>query len=158
MQGTFSTAQLCCSPHGLLRLPVGLLDTALYSALFHRFCRRGGHRQLSGQAGCPLTDCPPLLHLQRQWYETDSEYYLLQFTLTVRCLFYTSFSLELCRQPAPAPAQPASSSFPWLLAYVFYYPVFHNGPILNFPEFYKQVESSGGLDGFCVGLSLLPRL
>lgn len=113
---------------------------------------------VSGQAGCPLTDCPPLLRLQRRWYETDSEYYLLQFTLTVRCLFYTSFSLELCRQPVPAPAQPASSSFPWLLAYVFYYPVFHNGPILNFPEFFKQVESSGGRDEFCVGLPLLPRL
>lgn len=159
MQGTFSTAQLCCSPHGLLRLPVGLLDTALYSALFHGFCR-----QFSPASSCvrpgwlPSHRLSPLVALQRQWYETDSEYYLLQFTLTVRCLFYTSFSLELCRQPAPAPAQPAASSFPWLLAYVFYYPVFHNGPILNFPEFYKQVESSGGLDGFCVGLSLLPRL
>lgn len=98
---------------------------------------------------------PPLLLLQRWWYKTDSEYYLLQFTLTVRCLFYTSFSLELCRQPAPTPAQRASSSFLWLLAYVFYYPVFHNGPILNFPEFFKQVESSGGSDKFYVGLSLL---
>lgn len=111
---------------------------------------------VSGQAGCSLTDCPcPLLLLQRRWYETDHEYYLLQFTLTVRCLFYTSFSLELCRQPAPA--QRASSSFLWLLAYIFYYPVFHNGPILNFPEFFKQVESSGGLSEFCVGLSLLDR-
>lgn len=96
-----------------------------------------------------------MLLLQRWWYETDSEYYLLQFTLTVRCLFYTSFSLELCRQPAPTPAQRASSSFLWLLAYVFYYPVFHNGPILNFPEFFKQVESSGGPDKFYVGLPLL---
>lgn len=100
---------------------------------------------------------PLLLLSQRQWYETDSEYYLLQFTLTVRCLFYTSFSLELCRQPAPAPApaQRTPSSFLWLLAYVFYYPVFHNGPILNFPEFFKQVELSGGPDEFCVPLSLL---
>lgn len=89
-----------------------------------------------------LTGCLCLLLLQRRWYQTENEYYLLQFTLTVRCLFYTSFSLELCRQPPPA--QRAPYSFLWLLAYVFYYPVFHNGPILNFPEFFRQVESSGG--------------
>ncbi|XP_052594012.1 protein-cysteine N-palmitoyltransferase HHAT isoform X3 [Peromyscus californicus insignis] len=76
--------------------------------------------------------------VKRRWYKTENEYYLLQFTLTVRCLFYTSFSLELCRQPPPA--QRALYSFPWLLAYVFYYPVFHNGPILNFPEFCRQMQ------------------
>lgn len=26
-----------------------------------------------------------------------------------------------------------------MLAYVFYYPTFHNGPLLNFDEFSKQV-------------------
>ncbi|XP_031195221.1 protein-cysteine N-palmitoyltransferase HHAT isoform X1 [Mastomys coucha] len=76
--------------------------------------------------------------VKRRWYETENEYYLLQFTLTVRCLYYTSFSLELCRQ-SPS-AQPASYSFPWLLTYVFYYPVFHNGPILSFPEFFRQMQ------------------
>ncbi|XP_038205720.1 protein-cysteine N-palmitoyltransferase HHAT isoform X2 [Arvicola amphibius] len=101
-----------------------------------------------------------LLAKKRRWYETDSEYYLLQFTLTVRCLFYTSFSLELCRQPAPAPAQPGSS-FPWLLAYVFYYPVFHNGPILNFPEFFKQMqqpELSSPKQSLCILAKGLGRL
>ncbi|KAL6042090.1 hypothetical protein STEG23_003940, partial [Scotinomys teguina] len=76
--------------------------------------------------------------VKRGWYKTENEYYLLQFTLTVRCLFYTSFSLELCRQPLSA--QRAPYSFPWMLAYVFYYPVFHNGPILNFPEFFRQMQ------------------
>lgn len=82
--------------------------------------------------------------VKRRWYKTENEYYLLQFTLTVRCLYYTSFSLELCRQPPsaqPTPsAQGASHSYPWLLTYVFYYPVFHNGPILNFPEFFRQMQ------------------
>lgn len=26
-----------------------------------------------------------------------------------------------------------------MLAYVFYYPMFHNGPLMNFDEFSKQV-------------------
>jgi hypothetical protein len=82
-----------------------------------------------------------LLLLQRKWYKTENEYYLLQFTLTVRCLYYTSFSLEFCWQQLPASR--ASYSFPWMLAYIFYYPVFHNGPILSFPEFIKQVEPAG---------------
>ncbi|XP_076797749.1 protein-cysteine N-palmitoyltransferase HHAT isoform X2 [Arvicanthis niloticus] len=76
--------------------------------------------------------------VKRRWYKTENEYYLLQFSLTVRCLYYTSFSLELCRQPPSA--QRASYSFLWLLTYVFYYPVFHNGPILTFPEFFRQMQ------------------
>nr|XP_044997502.1 protein-cysteine N-palmitoyltransferase HHAT isoform X2 [Jaculus jaculus] len=76
--------------------------------------------------------------IQRTWYTTENEYFLLQFTLTVRCLYYTSFSLELCQQQLPA--KRAACSLPWMLAYVFYYPVFHNGPILNFPEFFTQMQ------------------
>uniref|UniRef100_A0A2K5DCZ8 Hedgehog acyltransferase n=1 Tax=Aotus nancymaae TaxID=37293 RepID=A0A2K5DCZ8_AOTNA len=76
--------------------------------------------------------------VKRRWYKTENEYYLLHFTLTVRCLYYTSFSLELCwRRP---PAAWTSCSFPWTLAYVFYYPVFHNGPVLSFPEFIAQMQ------------------
>uniref|UniRef100_A0A2K5DCZ2 Hedgehog acyltransferase n=1 Tax=Aotus nancymaae TaxID=37293 RepID=A0A2K5DCZ2_AOTNA len=79
-----------------------------------------------------------LLARKRRWYKTENEYYLLHFTLTVRCLYYTSFSLELCwRRP---PAAWTSCSFPWTLAYVFYYPVFHNGPVLSFPEFIAQMQ------------------
>ena len=74
--------------------------------------------------------------LQRKWYDTENEYYLLLFTVSVRCLFCTSFSLEYCWH---GPAQKSSHSFLWMLAYVFYYPTFHNGPLLNFDEFSKQV-------------------
>uniref|UniRef100_A0A8C9AQK8 Hedgehog acyltransferase n=1 Tax=Prolemur simus TaxID=1328070 RepID=A0A8C9AQK8_PROSS len=79
-----------------------------------------------------------LLARKRRWYKTENEYYLLQFTLTVRCLYYTSFSLEFCWRQLPA--ERASYSFPWMLAYVFYYPVLHNGPILSFPEFVTQMQ------------------
>ncbi|ELK16138.1 Protein-cysteine N-palmitoyltransferase HHAT [Pteropus alecto] len=75
--------------------------------------------------------------IKRGWYKTENEYYLLQFTLTVRCLYYTSFSLEFCWQRLPAGG---TFSFPWMLAYVFYYPVFHNGPILGFREFIRQMQ------------------
>ena len=92
--------------------------------------------------------CCLLVTLQRGWYQTENEYYLLQFTLTVRCLYYTSFSLELCWQQPPAAR--TFCSLPWMVAYVFYYPVFHNGPILSFPEFIAQVRAFRGLDGcFC---------
>uniref|UniRef100_A0A8C6C5Z8 Hedgehog acyltransferase n=1 Tax=Monodon monoceros TaxID=40151 RepID=A0A8C6C5Z8_MONMO len=79
-----------------------------------------------------------LLARKRGWYQTENEYYLLQFTLTVRCLYYTSSSLELCWQQPPA--ERPFCSFPWMVAYVFYYPVFHNGPILSFPEFIAQMQ------------------
>ncbi|NXM62068.1 HHAT palmitoyltransferase, partial [Illadopsis cleaveri] len=74
---------------------------------------------------------------KRKWYDTENEYYLLLFTVSVRCLFCTSFSLEYCWH---APAQKSSHSFPWMLAYVFYYPTFHNGPLVNFDEFSKQMR------------------
>ncbi|NWS46514.1 HHAT palmitoyltransferase, partial [Probosciger aterrimus] len=73
---------------------------------------------------------------KRKWYDTENEYYLLLFTLSVRCLFCTSFGLEYCWH---GPAQKSSHSFLWMLAYVFYYPTFHNGPLMNFDEFSKQV-------------------
>nr|XP_036871257.1 protein-cysteine N-palmitoyltransferase HHAT isoform X1 [Manis javanica]XP_036871258.1 protein-cysteine N-palmitoyltransferase HHAT isoform X1 [Manis javanica] len=76
--------------------------------------------------------------IKRGWYQTENEYFLLQFTLTVRCLYYTSFSLEFCWQELPT--RHVSCSFPWMLAYVFYYPVFHNGPILTFPDFIGQMQ------------------
>lgn len=102
-------------------------------------------RSPSSETGrCPLlllTACSLLVALQRGWYQTENEYYLLQFTLTVRCLYYTSFSLEFCWQQLPAGR--TFYSLPWMMAYVFYYPVFHNGPILSFPEFVGQVRPWG---------------
>nr|XP_047913561.1 protein-cysteine N-palmitoyltransferase HHAT isoform X11 [Anser cygnoides] len=80
---------------------------------------------------------PAVEEAKRKWYDTENEYYLLLFTVSVRCLFYTSFSLEYCWHE---PAQKSSHSFLWMLAYVFYYPLFHNGPIMNFDEFSKQMR------------------
>nr|XP_020863526.1 protein-cysteine N-palmitoyltransferase HHAT isoform X3 [Phascolarctos cinereus] len=96
---------------------------------------------------------------KRGWYKTENEYYLLQFTLTVRCLYYTSFSLEFCWQGRTPKGSPYS--FFWLLAYVFYYPVLHNGPILNFSEFIKQMQNQesyslkANLQIFVLGVSRL---
>ncbi|XP_072493971.1 protein-cysteine N-palmitoyltransferase HHAT isoform X6 [Notamacropus eugenii] len=100
-----------------------------------------------------------LLMGKRGWYKTENEYYLLQFTLTVRCLYYTSFSLEFCWQGRPPKG--SSYSFFWLLAYVFYYPVLHNGPILNFSEFIEQMQNQesyslkANLGIFVLGVSRL---
>uniref|UniRef100_A0A8C0T1J2 Hedgehog acyltransferase n=1 Tax=Canis lupus familiaris TaxID=9615 RepID=A0A8C0T1J2_CANLF len=100
-----------------------------------------------------------VLARKRGWYQTENEYYLLQFTLTVRCLYYTSFSLEFCWQQMPNGH--SFYSFPWLVAYVFYYPVFHNGPILSFPEFIAKVQQQeycslkSNLSAFAVGLGRL---
>ncbi|XP_061481284.1 protein-cysteine N-palmitoyltransferase HHAT isoform X8 [Rhineura floridana] len=74
---------------------------------------------------------------KRGWYASESEYYLLLFTLTVRCLYYTSFGLEYCWY---RPTKMTHHPFLWMLAYVFYYPVFHNGPIITFDEFYNQIS------------------
>ncbi|XP_059574166.1 protein-cysteine N-palmitoyltransferase HHAT isoform X2 [Alligator mississippiensis] len=80
---------------------------------------------------------PALEEAKRGWYDTENEYYLLLFTLTVRCIYYTSFSLEYCWHGS---TQKRYHSFLWMLAYMFYYPVFHNGPIMNFDEFSKQMR------------------
>ncbi|XP_061481277.1 protein-cysteine N-palmitoyltransferase HHAT isoform X2 [Rhineura floridana] len=80
---------------------------------------------------------PALEEIKRGWYASESEYYLLLFTLTVRCLYYTSFGLEYCWY---RPTKMTHHPFLWMLAYVFYYPVFHNGPIITFDEFYNQMN------------------
>uniref|UniRef100_A0A8V0Z1W9 Hedgehog acyltransferase n=1 Tax=Gallus gallus TaxID=9031 RepID=A0A8V0Z1W9_CHICK len=80
---------------------------------------------------------PAVEEAKREWYDTENEYYLLLFTVSVRCLFNTSFSLEYCWNGR---AQKSSHSFLWMLAYVFYYPMFHNGPLMNFDEFSKQMR------------------
>ncbi|KFP64262.1 Protein-cysteine N-palmitoyltransferase HHAT, partial [Cariama cristata] len=80
---------------------------------------------------------PAVEETKKKWYDTENEYYLLLFTVSVRCLFCTSFSLEYCWHGS---AQKSSHSFLWMLAYVFYYPTFHNGPLVNFDEFSKQMR------------------
>ncbi|XP_038668149.1 protein-cysteine N-palmitoyltransferase HHAT isoform X4 [Scyliorhinus canicula] len=78
--------------------------------------------------------------IQKRWYETENEYFLLLFCLALCNLRYTSFSLEYCRhRDSP---QKRYVSFCWLLAYVFYYPVFHNGPIICYDDFNNQMRKA----------------
>ncbi|XP_066552552.1 protein-cysteine N-palmitoyltransferase HHAT isoform X2 [Amia ocellicauda] len=78
-----------------------------------------------------------LQEIQKSWYETESEYYLLLFCLAVSCLRYTSFSLEFCWQPLH---KSHLTSLFWLSAYIFYHPLFFNGPIITFEEFSCQMQ------------------
>uniref|UniRef100_W5NEX9 Hedgehog acyltransferase n=1 Tax=Lepisosteus oculatus TaxID=7918 RepID=W5NEX9_LEPOC len=75
--------------------------------------------------------------MQRSWYRTENEYYLLVFSLAISCLRYISFSLDYCWQ---ASEEKSLDSFFWLSAYVFYHPLFSNGPIMNFGEFTRQMQ------------------
>ncbi|XP_067901198.1 protein-cysteine N-palmitoyltransferase HHAT isoform X2 [Heterodontus francisci] len=78
--------------------------------------------------------------IQKRWYETENEYFLLLFCLALCNLRYTSFSLEHCwHRDSP---QRHCVSFCWLLAYVFYYPVFHNGPIICYDDFKNQMQKA----------------
>ncbi|XP_069035923.1 protein-cysteine N-palmitoyltransferase HHAT isoform X2 [Lepisosteus oculatus] len=74
---------------------------------------------------------------KRSWYRTENEYYLLVFSLAISCLRYISFSLDYCWQ---ASEEKSLDSFFWLSAYVFYHPLFSNGPIMNFGEFTRQMQ------------------
>ncbi|XP_062911788.1 protein-cysteine N-palmitoyltransferase HHAT [Mobula hypostoma] len=76
--------------------------------------------------------------IQKRWYETENEYFLLLFCLALCNLRYTSFCLEYCWDRVSP--QRCCRSFCWLLTYVFYYPVFHNGPIICYDDFNKQMQ------------------
>ncbi|XP_067844957.1 protein-cysteine N-palmitoyltransferase HHAT isoform X1 [Heptranchias perlo] len=93
--------------------------------------------------------------IQKRWYETENEYFLLLFCLALCNLRYTSFSLEYCWDRVSP--QKHCISFCWLLAYVFYYPVFHNGPIICFDDFSNQMRRAETFvpktDLFCLLLS-----
>uniref|UniRef100_H3A5E9 Hedgehog acyltransferase n=2 Tax=Latimeria chalumnae TaxID=7897 RepID=H3A5E9_LATCH len=78
-----------------------------------------------------------LEEIQRDWYETENEYYLLLFSLAICSLRYTSFSLEHCWYQS---SEKKYKLFLWMLAYLFYYPVFHNGPVISYDEFSKQIQ------------------
>ncbi|XP_043917687.1 protein-cysteine N-palmitoyltransferase HHAT [Protopterus annectens] len=80
---------------------------------------------------------PSLEEVQKKWYSTEDEYYLLLFSLAVSCLRCISFCLENCWQQS---YPKCSQAFMWMLAYLFYYPGFHNGPVLNFNEFSTQMQ------------------
>ncbi|CDQ88533.1 unnamed protein product [Oncorhynchus mykiss] len=79
-----------------------------------------------------------VLHPQRSWYQTEEEYYLLLFSVAVCGLRFISFSLEHCWRPLEAGG--LQQQVYWLTAYSFYHPLFFNGPILTFKDFFQQVR------------------
>ncbi|XP_070981208.1 protein-cysteine N-palmitoyltransferase HHAT isoform X1 [Oncorhynchus clarkii lewisi] len=81
---------------------------------------------------------PPLQEIQRSWYQTEEEYYLLLFSVAVCGLRFISFSLEHCWRPLEAGG--LQQQVYWLTAYSFYHPLFFNGPILTFKDFLQQMQ------------------
>ncbi|XP_028323680.1 protein-cysteine N-palmitoyltransferase HHAT isoform X1 [Gouania willdenowi] len=79
----------------------------------------------------------PIQNIQRDWYETEEEYYLLLFSVAVCGLRFISFSLEHCWSPLDggAPVQ-----LFWLFSYTFYHPFFYNGPIVLFKDYTEQMQ------------------
>lgn len=89
---------------------------------------------------------PELQVLQRSWYDTEEEYYLLLFSLAVCGLRFISFSLEHCWCPQEAGGL---AQLGWLVAYSFYHPLFYNGPIILYKDYLQQIQrapegNSGG--------------
>uniref|UniRef100_A0A3P8ULD8 Hedgehog acyltransferase n=1 Tax=Cynoglossus semilaevis TaxID=244447 RepID=A0A3P8ULD8_CYNSE len=86
----------------------------------------------------------PLQDVQRSWYDTEGEYYLLLFSVAVCGLRFISFSLELCWSPAGPGSSSSSSSrrrglqLCWLFSYTFYHPFFYNGPIITYKDYKEQ--------------------
>ncbi|KTF72236.1 hypothetical protein cypCar_00028498 [Cyprinus carpio] len=90
--------------------------------------------------------------LQRGWYTSEDQYYLLLFSTAVCTLRCISFSLELCWCPRkaggpnhcpPLEVQGLKTlifQFYKLTAYCFYHPLFYNGPILTYRDFSEQID------------------
>ncbi|XP_016377815.1 protein-cysteine N-palmitoyltransferase HHAT-like isoform X2 [Sinocyclocheilus rhinocerous] len=90
--------------------------------------------------------------LQRGWYTSEDQYYLLLFSTAVCSLRCISFSLELCwcplqaRGPNHCPPIEVKGlktlifQFYKLTAYCFYHPLFYNGPIVTFRDFSEQID------------------
>ncbi|XP_076016425.1 protein-cysteine N-palmitoyltransferase HHAT [Genypterus blacodes] len=79
----------------------------------------------------------PLQEIQRGWYETEEEYYLLLFSIAVCGLRFVSFSLEHCW----CPQQPSGVvQLFWLFSYTFYHPFFYNGPIITYKDYIQQMR------------------
>uniref|UniRef100_A0A8D3B5A3 Protein-cysteine N-palmitoyltransferase HHAT n=1 Tax=Scophthalmus maximus TaxID=52904 RepID=A0A8D3B5A3_SCOMX len=82
----------------------------------------------------------PLQEIQRDWYKTEEEYYLLLFSIAVCGLRFISFSLELCWCP---PGHGGVVQLCWLFSYTFYHPFFYNGPIITYKDYIEQMCRSG---------------
>ncbi|XP_060943661.1 protein-cysteine N-palmitoyltransferase HHAT [Limanda limanda] len=79
----------------------------------------------------------PLQEIQRGWYETEEEYYLLLFSVAVCGLRFISFSLEHCWCPA---GRGGVVQLGWLFSYTFYHPFFYNGPIIPYKDYTEQMQ------------------
>ncbi|KAM4729917.1 protein-cysteine N-palmitoyltransferase HHAT isoform 2-T5 [Anableps anableps] len=81
----------------------------------------------------------PLQDIQRGWYSTEEEYYLLLFSVAVCGLRFISFSLEHCWSPLE---HGRVVQLCWLFSYTFYHPFFYNGPIITFKAYAEQMRKS----------------
>uniref|UniRef100_A0A8C9V0F0 Hedgehog acyltransferase n=1 Tax=Scleropages formosus TaxID=113540 RepID=A0A8C9V0F0_SCLFO len=88
-----------------------------------------------------------LEELQRGWYETEAEYYLLVFGVAVCSLRSISYSLDHCSRPLVASS---CTRLGWLAAYTFYHPLFYNGPVVTFEDFARL--------GLCSLLGYIARI
>ncbi|KAI3363393.1 hypothetical protein L3Q82_012011, partial [Scortum barcoo] len=79
----------------------------------------------------------PLQEIQRRWYGTEEEYYLLLFSVAVCGLRFISFSLEHCWCPLD---HGGVVQLCWLLSYTFYHPFFYNGPIITYKDYTEQMR------------------
>ncbi|KAJ4948316.1 hypothetical protein JOQ06_019852 [Pogonophryne albipinna] len=79
----------------------------------------------------------PLQEIQRGWYKTEEEYYLLVFSVAVCGLRLISFSLEHCWSPADGGG---AVQLGWLFSYTFYHPFFYNGPIISYRDYTEQMQ------------------
>ncbi|KAG7512906.1 hypothetical protein JOB18_042782 [Solea senegalensis] len=79
----------------------------------------------------------PLQEIQRRWYNSEEEYYLLLFSIAVCGLRFISFSLEHCWCPA---GRGGVTQLCWLLSYTFYHPFFYNGPIITYKDYTEQMQ------------------
>ncbi|XP_053730798.1 protein-cysteine N-palmitoyltransferase HHAT isoform X2 [Synchiropus splendidus] len=78
-----------------------------------------------------------LQELQRGWYQTEEEFYLLLFSVAVCGLRFISFSLDHCWSPRDGGAL---LQLGWLLSYTFYHPLFYNGPIITYSDYVHQMQ------------------
>ncbi|KAF7704872.1 protein-cysteine N-palmitoyltransferase HHAT isoform X1 [Silurus meridionalis] len=88
--------------------------------------------------------------VQRDWYDSDQNYYLLMFSTAMCVLRCISFSLELCWSPLQGTQTISCFSFLNfkklltqfynLVSYGFYHPLFYNGPIINYNYFRQQMD------------------
>lgn len=79
----------------------------------------------------------PLQDIQRGWYETEEEYYLLLFSVAVCGLRFISYSLEHCWCLTETGG---IVQLCWLFSYTFYHPFFYNGPIITYKDYIQQIK------------------